>query len=484
VCPLDGDLGPSLPCLLIPKQRPKQGLRRGCGVPGGCRGGLRGSPGPAGACARRKQLTLQSMRVFDERQKKENPTSDESSNEQTAFKCFAQSSCPTVPAVGTSSLKGEHGRGPRAPPGEPGRLLCGGRVPACPAALWHPPFFLLSFLLSFFPSFLPSSFLLFSVCFLCSLLSSIFLSLLYLFSFLAPLLFLLPFFSCSPSFLAPLLFLLALSPRLPSPPAARSFLPSLVQQGASSESKEQRQTTGQKFRTGVTPLIFLSESVIRGRIFPLDTVPNFVIEKSPSLSPRAGLGAVGSSPACINPSRGGRGEEEATSFLLLLYSLVESPAELRGGELGGDPKSRAELRTWGTEIGRCSAEESSAAGHVFGEEEEEGGGPGGACVSKLCPSKGLKTLEKFLGDAFPRPSDPPREDAAGPSAAAGVGRGSPGAPQRSRWPRAPLPVWGVAAPGRRFVSQPVLLRWVKLGLAWTGWAVGAGGSVLLYNNNN
>lgn len=55
----------------------------------------------------RKQLTLQSMRVYDERQKKENPTSDESSNEQTAFKCFAQSSCPAVPAVGTSSLKGE-----------------------------------------------------------------------------------------------------------------------------------------------------------------------------------------------------------------------------------------------------------------------------------------------------------------------------------------------------------------------------------------
>ncbi|XP_031447941.1 T-box transcription factor TBX3 isoform X1 [Phasianus colchicus] len=54
---------------------------------------------------KRKQLTLQSMRVYDERQKKENPTSDESSNEQTAFKCFAQSSCPAVPAVGTSTLK-------------------------------------------------------------------------------------------------------------------------------------------------------------------------------------------------------------------------------------------------------------------------------------------------------------------------------------------------------------------------------------------
>ncbi|XP_009993981.1 PREDICTED: T-box transcription factor TBX3 [Chaetura pelagica] len=71
---------------------------------GGDRGGCRG-PLAQQACARRKQLTLQSMRVYDERQKKENPTSDESSNEQTAFKCFAQSSCPAVPAVGTSSLK-------------------------------------------------------------------------------------------------------------------------------------------------------------------------------------------------------------------------------------------------------------------------------------------------------------------------------------------------------------------------------------------
>ncbi|XP_038229866.1 T-box transcription factor TBX3 [Dermochelys coriacea] len=54
---------------------------------------------------KRKQLTLQSMRAYDERQKKENGTSDESSNEQTAFKCFAQSSSPAVSAVGTSNLK-------------------------------------------------------------------------------------------------------------------------------------------------------------------------------------------------------------------------------------------------------------------------------------------------------------------------------------------------------------------------------------------
>ncbi|XP_032085053.1 T-box transcription factor TBX3 [Thamnophis elegans] len=52
---------------------------------------------------KRKQLTLQSMRVYEERQKKE--TSDESSSEQTAFKCFAQSTSPAVSTVGTSNLK-------------------------------------------------------------------------------------------------------------------------------------------------------------------------------------------------------------------------------------------------------------------------------------------------------------------------------------------------------------------------------------------
>ncbi|XP_020863629.1 LOW QUALITY PROTEIN: T-box transcription factor TBX3 [Phascolarctos cinereus] len=55
---------------------------------------------------KRKQLTLQSMRVFEERHKKEAGTSDESSSEQTAFKCFAQSSSPAaVSTVGTSNLK-------------------------------------------------------------------------------------------------------------------------------------------------------------------------------------------------------------------------------------------------------------------------------------------------------------------------------------------------------------------------------------------
>lgn len=117
----------------------------GWGVPGG----VLGSSRPAGACTRRKQLTLQSMRVYDERQKKENPTSDESSNEQTAFKCFAQSSCPAVPAVGTSSLKGESCSLHPPPPlpwGEPGCLRGDGSSPA----LVPVP----CFLLSSFPSFI------------------------------------------------------------------------------------------------------------------------------------------------------------------------------------------------------------------------------------------------------------------------------------------------------------------------------------------
>ncbi|XP_006007893.1 T-box transcription factor TBX3a [Latimeria chalumnae] len=55
---------------------------------------------------KRKQLTLQSMRSYEEQQKKENGTSDESSSEQTAFKCFAQSSSPVVSAMGAANLKG------------------------------------------------------------------------------------------------------------------------------------------------------------------------------------------------------------------------------------------------------------------------------------------------------------------------------------------------------------------------------------------
>lgn len=136
--------------------------------------GSRGSRGcsPSGFCARRKQLTLQSMRVYDERQKKENPTSDESSNEQTAFKCFAQSSCPAVPAVGTSSLKGES-CGPWSPLGEPGCPLCVVAHPGSLTALWHWPVFLPSLLPSFLPSCLPSYLLLIFSCFV-SLLPSLY----------------------------------------------------------------------------------------------------------------------------------------------------------------------------------------------------------------------------------------------------------------------------------------------------------------------
>ncbi|XP_004636275.1 T-box transcription factor TBX3 isoform X2 [Octodon degus] len=54
---------------------------------------------------KRKQLTLQSMRVFDERHKKETGTSDESSSEHATFSCFAQASSPAVSTVGTSNLK-------------------------------------------------------------------------------------------------------------------------------------------------------------------------------------------------------------------------------------------------------------------------------------------------------------------------------------------------------------------------------------------
>ncbi|XP_019394963.1 PREDICTED: T-box transcription factor TBX3 [Crocodylus porosus] len=98
---------------------------------------------------KRKQLTLQSMRVYDERQKKENGTSDESSSEQTAFKCFAQSSCPAVPAVGTSNLKdlcpsegesdAESKEEPLAEAGEAGRIstTSAAAAPSCGCRCVH-----------------------------------------------------------------------------------------------------------------------------------------------------------------------------------------------------------------------------------------------------------------------------------------------------------------------------------------------------------
>lgn len=141
--PPQGTVALNSPVLPVSRWELQEGL--------GSRGGPGGRWGPSASefCARRKQLTLQSMRVYDERQKKENPTSDESSNEQTAFKCFAQSSCPAVPAVGTSSLKGES-CGPWSPLGEPGCPLCGGK--SWPVSLPSG-----SGLFPFLPSFLTSS---------------------------------------------------------------------------------------------------------------------------------------------------------------------------------------------------------------------------------------------------------------------------------------------------------------------------------------
>ncbi|XP_020383535.1 T-box transcription factor TBX3a [Rhincodon typus] len=57
---------------------------------------------------KRKQLAIQSLRVYEEQQKgsKENGTSDDSSSEQAAFKCFGQSTSPAVSTPGTANLKG------------------------------------------------------------------------------------------------------------------------------------------------------------------------------------------------------------------------------------------------------------------------------------------------------------------------------------------------------------------------------------------
>ncbi|XP_038646804.1 T-box transcription factor TBX3a [Scyliorhinus canicula] len=57
---------------------------------------------------KRKQLAIQSLRVYDEQQKgsKENGTSDDSSSEQAAFKCFGQSTSPAASTPGTANVKG------------------------------------------------------------------------------------------------------------------------------------------------------------------------------------------------------------------------------------------------------------------------------------------------------------------------------------------------------------------------------------------
>ena len=65
-----------------------------------------------GTCVNRKQLALQSMRSYEEQQKKENGASDDSSGEQASFKCFGQASSPAVSTVGPPHLKG---KGPGRP---------------------------------------------------------------------------------------------------------------------------------------------------------------------------------------------------------------------------------------------------------------------------------------------------------------------------------------------------------------------------------
>ncbi|XP_062340296.1 T-box transcription factor TBX3a isoform X2 [Osmerus eperlanus] len=54
---------------------------------------------------KRKQLALQSIRSYEEQQKKEHGTSDDSSGEQTPFKCFGQAASPAVSTVGPPNLK-------------------------------------------------------------------------------------------------------------------------------------------------------------------------------------------------------------------------------------------------------------------------------------------------------------------------------------------------------------------------------------------
>lgn len=54
---------------------------------------------------KRKQLALQSIRSYEEQQKKDNGTSDDSSGEQAPLKCFGQASSPAVSTVGPPNLK-------------------------------------------------------------------------------------------------------------------------------------------------------------------------------------------------------------------------------------------------------------------------------------------------------------------------------------------------------------------------------------------
>ncbi|XP_055009636.1 T-box transcription factor TBX3a isoform X2 [Boleophthalmus pectinirostris] len=54
---------------------------------------------------KRKQLALQSMRSYEDQQKKDNGASDDSSGEQPSFKCFGQASSPAVSTVGPPHVK-------------------------------------------------------------------------------------------------------------------------------------------------------------------------------------------------------------------------------------------------------------------------------------------------------------------------------------------------------------------------------------------
>ncbi|KAI1905081.1 hypothetical protein AGOR_G00012260 [Albula goreensis] len=54
---------------------------------------------------KRKQLALQSIRSYEEHQRKENGTSDDSAGEQASFKCFGRVSSPAATTMGPPNLK-------------------------------------------------------------------------------------------------------------------------------------------------------------------------------------------------------------------------------------------------------------------------------------------------------------------------------------------------------------------------------------------
>ncbi|KAJ8346888.1 hypothetical protein SKAU_G00282890 [Synaphobranchus kaupii] len=54
---------------------------------------------------KRKQLALQSIRSYEEHQRKENGTSDDSAGEQASFRCLGQASSPAAAAIGPPNLK-------------------------------------------------------------------------------------------------------------------------------------------------------------------------------------------------------------------------------------------------------------------------------------------------------------------------------------------------------------------------------------------